>query len=87
MSISEEYFKKDKAKTNLSEKDTKIPRKEKYQEKKVSFDQKMRTSGWKSGELDRVLNDEDNLSWKTHSTEDCRSEIFYKKRMADSSEE
>ena len=32
-------------------------------------------------ELCKMMKGEDNPAWKTHNTEDCRSKIFYKKRM------
>ena len=83
VSIPEEVVKKDKPTVSFSEKDKKIPRKDKTYNRKGK-DENPRASGQKSCELCKMMKGEDNPAWKTHNTEDCRSKKFYKKRMSDS---
>ena len=83
VSIPEEVVKKDKPKVSFSEKDIKIPRKDKTHNWKGK-DENFRASGQKSCELYKTMKGKDNPAWKTHNTEDSRSKKFYKKRMSDS---
>ena len=83
VSIPEEVIKKDKSKVSFSDKDTKIPRKDKTHDRK-GREEKVRASGQKSCELCKMIKGENNPAWKTHNTEDCMSKKFYKKRMSDS---
>ena len=75
--IPEEVVKKDKPRVTFSEKDTKIPRKEKANDKKGK-DDKARSSRQKFCEMCKMMKGEDNPAWKTRNTEYCRSKKFYK---------